>query len=88
MTYETFYGTDEHRLLLLTEKQLMELIDEYSKTKREKEGVKPIVYSCSRIKSPESMIEKLKSRGFEPTREAALRNVYDAVGVRAICAFA
>ncbi len=88
MTYEAFYGTDEHRLLLSAEKQLMELIDEYSKTKREKEGVKPIVYSCSRIKSPESMMEKLRSRGFEPTGEAALRDVYDAVGVRAVCAFA
>lgn len=88
MTCEEFYGTAEYQKLKTTEKVLMDLIEEYSATKREKEGVKPIVYSCSRIKSPESMMEKLKQRGFEQTKEAALNEVFDAVGVRAICAFA
>ena len=88
MTCEEFYGTNEYRKLKATEKALIDLIDLYSATKREKEGVKPIVYSCSRIKIPESMIEKLKKRGFEPTKEAALSEAFDAVGVRAVCAFA
>lgn len=88
MTCEEFYGTAEYQKLKTTEKALMDLIEEYSATKREKEGVKPIVYSCSRIKSPESMMEKLKQRGFEQTKDAALNEVFDAVGVRAICAFA
>ena len=33
-------------------------------------------------------MEKLKKRGFEPTKEAALSEAFDAVGVRAVCAFA
>lgn len=87
MKHEEFYGAD-YEILKTTEKRLMDLIELYSATKREKEGVKPIVYSCSRIKVPESMIEKLKKRGFEPTKEAALSEAFDAVGVRAVCAFA
>ena len=88
MTCEEFYGIKEYQRLKTTEKRLMDLIELYSATKREKEGVKPIVYSCSRIKAPESMMEKLKKRGFEPTKEAALSEAFDAVGVRAVCAFA
>jgi len=87
LKHEEFYGAD-YEILKTTEKRLMDLIELYSATKREKEGVKPIVYSCSRIKTPESMIEKLKKRGFEPTKEAALSEAFDAVGIRAVCAFA
>ena len=74
MTYEEFYG-QAYQYMLLAEKQLLDMISLYSNTKREKEGVKPIVYSCSRIKSPESMLRKLKTRGFELNAEAALRDV-------------
>ena len=88
MTCDEFYGNVEYKKLKTTEKALIDLIDLYSTVKREKEGVKSIVYCCSRIKSPESMIEKLKLRGFEQTKDAALNEVFDAVGVRAICAFA
>lgn len=87
MTPEEFYGS-AYADMLKAEAMLVKLISEYSATKRKKEGVKPIVYSCSRIKSPESMIRKLEERGFEQTREAALEKVYDSIGVRAVCAFA
>ena len=50
--------------------------------------MKPIVYCCSRIKSPESMQKKLEREGYEQTLDAALHQIYDAVGVRAVCAFA
>ena len=88
MNCEEFYGTREYQKLKITEKRLMDLIELYSATKRANEGVKSIVYSCSRIKTPESMTEKLVKRGFEPTKEAALSVIFDAVGVRAVCAFA
>ncbi|MBR4727614.1 MAG: RelA/SpoT domain protein, partial [Clostridia bacterium] len=52
------------------------------------EDLPPIVYYCSRIKQPDSMIRKLRSRGLPVTREAALDSVYDAVGLRIICSFA
>ncbi len=88
MTCEDFYGSIEYNKLKETEKTIVGLIDLYAITKREKEGMKPIVYTCSRIKTPESMLEKLKARGFEQTRDAALNDVFDAVGVRAVCPFA
>ncbi len=87
MTYEAFYGS-YYSTMKETEKELLNLIDLYSATKREKEGIKPIVYCCSRIKAPESMLKKLAARGFEQTVNAAINDVYDGVGIRVICAFA
>lgn len=47
----------------------------------------PVEHCKSRIKSPESMKEKLKKKGFPVTEEAALTQVYDAVGIRIVCQF-
>ena len=44
-----------------------------------------IVSVHSRIKTPESMLEKLRLRGLPETREAALFTLTDAVGVRIVC---
>lgn len=85
MTYEDYYE-NAYPTLLATEKQLTELIRSFPLD--DASDVKPIVYTLSRIKTPESMIRKLKERGFEPTLPAALTQVYDAVGIRIICAFA
>ena len=68
------------------EGQLLELIRQYPGT--EPEDVNSIIYCCSRIKSPESMTEKLEKRQLPVTCEAALHEVYDAVGIRVVCAFA
>lgn len=87
MTNETFYGSAYHTMKQ-SEAELLDLVNIYSATKREKEGIKPIVYVCSRIKTADSMINKLKTRGFEPTLDAALNCVYDGVGIRVVCAFA
>lgn len=87
MTCEEYYG-NEYKRLKDTEAQLLNLITIYAATKREKEGVKPIVYYCSRIKTPESMQKKLTRKGYDQTLDAALDKIYDAVGVRAVCAFA
>lgn len=46
---------------------------------------KPISSWKTRIKSPDSMREKLIKRGFEPTAENAVYAVHDAAGVRVIC---
>lgn len=46
---------------------------------------KPISSWSTRIKSPDSMKEKLTKRGFEPTPENAVYAVHDAAGVRVIC---
>ena len=46
---------------------------------------KPISSWKTRIKSPDSMREKLIKRGYEPTAENAVYAVHDAAGVRVIC---
>ena len=57
------------------------------KYKTTKEKRNPIEYITTRIKSEESMKEKLKRKGFEVTLENALTKVYDAAGMRIICAY-
>ena len=46
-----------------------------------------VLYTTSRIKSPESACRKLRGRGLPATAQAALTRIRDAVGVRVICAF-
>lgn len=87
MTYEEFYGS-AYKTMKKTEEQLSELIILYSNSKREKEGVKPVVYFCTRIKTPESMMRKLERRGYDTTVHAALNQIFDAIGIRVVCAFA
>ena len=46
-----------------------------------------INYITSRIKTEDSMKEKLKRKGFEVTLENALTKIYDAAGLRIICSY-
>lgn len=47
----------------------------------------PIHYITSRIKSPKSIINKLKKRGLEISPESARENLTDMAGVRVICSY-
>lgn len=47
----------------------------------------PVEHCKGRIKSAESMMEKLSKKGLPVTAEAALTEVYDAVGIRIVCQF-
>ncbi|MDO4829866.1 MAG: GTP pyrophosphokinase family protein [Clostridia bacterium] len=47
----------------------------------------PIEHYEGRIKTEESMLEKLRRKGLEPTIDNALTKIHDAVGVRVICSF-
>lgn len=62
-------------------------LDLIRKYKLQKNGKDPIEYIISRIKTEESMKEKLKKKGYEVTLENALTKVHDAAGVRIICAY-
>ena len=62
----------------------LNIIRKYKKVKDQRETIE---YITSRIKSEESMKEKLKRKGFEVTVENALTKVYDAAGMRIICAY-
>ena len=63
----------------------LEVIRKYRKINNDRD---PIEYIKSRIKSEESMKEKLKRKGLEVNLENALTNIYDASGIRIICTFA
>jgi putative GTP pyrophosphokinase len=86
MTYEEFYGSD-YEPMKKVKQDLLDLIVSYMESEKEKEDVKSIVYCCSRIKSPDSMLKKLEQRGLKKNSQAALHDVYDAIGVRIICSF-
>lgn len=87
MTHEEFYGSalDD---LKLAKQQLLELVHLYSDTETKDSPFKAVVYCCSRIKSPSSVIQKLERLGFAQTVETALTNLYDVVGIRVVCSFA
>lgn len=47
----------------------------------------PVASSQTRIKSAESMRQKLQRLAFPVTAESAMKNVFDATGVRLVCPF-
>lgn len=85
MTMEQYYG-DELIGLQRAEQLLMNIINEYH-CKDTTEDIQPIIYSKSRIKSPESMIRKLEKLGLPTDRHTAVSEMHDAVGARVVCSF-
>lgn len=47
----------------------------------------PIEYIKSRIKTPESIVKKLKKNGYESTIENMVTHVKDIAGIRIVCSF-
>ncbi len=85
MTYEEYYG--DHLPLLETSKQkILDVIEQYPK-KDTLGGIQQILYCQSRIKKPESMVRKLKSKDLPTDSATALSKMHDAVGVRVVCSF-
>ncbi|MCR5674788.1 MAG: GTP pyrophosphokinase family protein [Lachnospiraceae bacterium] len=50
-------------------------------------GFDPIEHISYRIKTEESMLDKIKRKGLPLTTESALEAIHDAVGIRVVCAF-
>ena len=81
-----FYGD----LQLYYESALIELssrIDIIRKVKKLNDGRDPIENIKVRVKSPKSMIAKLRMRGLEPVAESIAGNITDAAGARIICTY-
>ena len=57
------------------------------KYKMTKENRDPIDYIISRVKSEESMKDKLRRKNLDVTLENALTKIYDAAGIRIICSY-
>ncbi len=86
MKDEEFYGQKLHTLKT-AEQYLLGLIAGYPAALNVSLSDNPVMNCQSRIKSAESMVKKLKNRGFKADLQSALANVYDAVGIRIICGF-
>ena len=86
MTYSDFYGS-EYADILKTQSILVDMIESIKNSGNPMEDLQPVVYYCSRIKSPESMMDKLCRYGLPVTLDSALESVYDAVGIRIVCSF-
>ena len=62
----------------------LEVIRKYRKINNDRD---PIEYIKSRVKTEESMKEKLKRKGLKVNLENAITKIYDAAGIRIICTF-
>lgn len=62
----------------------LEILDCEFKTRRKRN---PIEYMKSRVKTPESIIDKLVRKGLETSVESAKNNLNDIGGIRVICSF-
>lgn len=62
----------------------LDIIRKYRVAQHEKD---PVEHCKARIKSADSMREKLIRRNFPVTLDSALTKVYDAAGIRVVCTF-
>ena len=85
---EGFYGEDLPRLREGLE-QLNDLAEGFACTEGNSDDLKPVVYYTSRIKSPESLVDKVRRKGGDGSSLAAAidAGVQDILGLRIICAF-
>lgn len=67
--------------------RLVVRVRELRKSMADQTEFDPIEHILARVKSEESMREKLRRKGLPETPEAALTQVYDALGVRIVCPF-
>lgn len=67
--------------------KLMRHIAEIREVMTEQLGMDPVEHCLCRIKSEESMREKCRRNNLPETAESALTKLYDAIGLRIVCAF-
>lgn len=82
----SIYG--EHKPALeKTMNQILTHITEIRKKMEAELGMDPVEHCLSRIKGEESMREKCRRKNLPETTESALGKIYDAIGLRIVCAF-
>ena len=83
---DSFY---KENIILLNEviKKIEKILDDIKEEKEINGERNPIKYITTRIKTEESMKEKLKRKNLEVSLENALTKVYDAAWVRVICEY-
>jgi putative GTP pyrophosphokinase len=77
LTLEEYYG-NKLPLLKQGEAYLKTLMETYPNSCN-KDGLQAILYIKTRIKTPESMVEKLKRHGMKEDSHTALQQIHDAL---------
>ncbi len=84
---ESIYGSHLPQMEAVME-EILNRISVLRKEIQEKEDdADPVEHCLARIKSEESMREKCRRKGLPETTESALEELYDAIGIRIVCAF-
>lgn len=86
MSKESIYGEYLPKLEAARD-YLVKEIEIVREEMKKKYDLDPVEHLISRIKSEESMREKCQRKGFEETTESVLTKIFDAVGIRVVCAF-
>ncbi len=86
MSQESIYG-DHLPELEETKEYLLCEIEKIRKQMEAESQMDPVEHCLARIKDEDSMREKCRRKGFPETTDSALHLIYDAVGVRIVCAF-
>jgi conserved hypothetical protein len=86
MSKESIYGEYLPKLEAARD-YLVKEIEVVREEMKKKYDLDPVEHLISRIKSEEGMREKCRRKGFEETTESALTKIFDAVGIRVVCAF-
>ena len=80
------YGEKRAALEALAE-ELLDAIGDFRAQMKERNGDDPVEHVECRIKSDESMREKLRRKELAETTENALYTLHDALGIRVVCSF-
>ena len=67
--------------------EIVDIINDYRKEKRDETGEDPVEHLAFRIKADESMREKCRMRNLPENTDSALNKLFDAIGIRVVCAF-
>lgn len=73
-----------YRCAIMEIETKFKVLNEYFSLEQERNHIETIK---SRLKSPESIVEKIERKGLPMTVEAVEENLYDIAGVRVICPF-
>lgn len=82
----SIYGEHKPELEKLLNSILLQ-VSEIRDEMKSQLGIDPVEHCLGRIKSEDSMREKCVRKNLPVTTESALEKIYDAVGVRIVCAF-
>ena len=85
-----FKNTEIENLMLMYSSALKTLENKISVINNEfriNNSYNPIEHVKTRIKSPKSILGKLKKKGLEPTYENIVENINDIAGMRIVCSF-